>query len=179
MSFLPNAIRSQLPKDLSVSPMGRLAFAVAAGVVVADQLSKWLIVHVVDLPDRLQVPVAPPVFNLTMVWNHGVTFGAFRNSGPVGRWMLVAVAAAVVLVLANVARTAERKLLAVGLGLILGGAIGNNLVDRVLLGAVADFFDFSGLYFPWVFNVADIAIDLGIACLAADMLGAQPGRAQP
>lgn len=179
MSFLPNAIRSQLPKDLSVSPMGRLAFAVAAGVVVADQLSKWLIVHVVDLPDRLQVPVAPPVFNLTMVWNHGVTFGVFRNSGPVGRWMLVAVAAAVVLVLANVARTAERKLLAVGLGLILGGAIGNNLVDRVLLGAVADFFDFSGLYFPWVFNVADIAIDLGIACLAADMLGAQPRRAQP
>ena len=177
MSFLPQPVRALLPQDLRVSPMGRLAFAVAAGVAVADQLSKWLIVHVVHLPERLQVPVAPPVFNLTMVWNHGVTFGAFRNSGEVGRWALVAVATGVVLVLANVARTAERRLLAVGLGLILGGAIGNNLIDRVLLGAVADFFDFSGLSFPWVFNVADIAIDLGIACLAADMLGAQPERA--
>jgi len=177
MSFLPSPVRALLPRDLSVSPMGRLAFAVAGGVAVADQLSKWLIVHVVRLPERLQVPVAPPVFNLTMVWNHGVTFGAFRNSGEVGRWALVAVATAVVLVLANVARTAERGLLAVGLGLILGGAVGNNLIDRVLLGAVADFFDFSGLYFPWVFNVADIAIDLGIACLAADMLGTQPERA--
>ncbi len=174
MSFLPQPVRALLPRDLRISPMGRLAFAVAAGVAAADQLSKWLIVHVVHLPERLQVPVAPPVFNLTMVWNHGVTFGAFRNSGEVGRWALVAVATGVVLVLANVARTAERNLLAVGLGLILGGAIGNNLIDRVLLGAVADFFDFSGLYFPWVFNVADIAIDLGIACLAVDMLGAQP-----
>jgi signal peptidase II len=176
MSTLPSSLRSLLPRDLRVSPLGRLAYAVAGGVAVLDQLSKWLIVHVVRLPERLQVPVAPPVFNLTMVWNHGVTFGAFRNSGEVGRWALVAVATGVVLVLANVARTAERRLLAVGLGLILGGAVGNNLIDRVLLGAVADFFDFSGLSFPWVFNVADIAIDLGIACLAADMLGTQPER---
>jgi signal peptidase II len=176
MSFLPEPLRAHLPKDLSVSAEGRLAFAVAGGVVLADQFSKWLIVHVVHLPERLQVPVVPPIFNLSMVWNHGVTFGAFRNSGEVGRWVLVAVAATVVMVLANVARTAERRLLAVGLGLILGGAVGNNLIDRVLLGAVADFFDFSGLYFPWVFNVADIAIDLGIACLAADMLTAQPEK---
>ena len=165
-----------LPEKYRITPLGKLAYGIAAAVAVADQLSKWLILNVVQLPERQQILIAPPVFNLSMVWNHGVTFGMFRDSGEFGRWALVAVAALVVLVLIGVARTAERWLVAAGLGLILGGAIGNNLIDRVTIGAVADFLDFSGirvfgLNFPWVFNVADIAIDAGIACLAADILG--------
>jgi len=163
------------PLRLTVSPMGWMAYATASGVLALDQLSKWWIIHVVHLPERQQVPVAPPIFNLSMVWNHGVTFGMFRNSGEIGRWVLVGLAATVVAALVNVARTAERWLLALGLGFIIGGAIGNNLVDRLSIGAVADFFDFSGLGFPWVFNVADIAIDVGIALLVADVLGVQPG----
>ncbi len=164
-----------LPENYRISPLGKVAYGVAAAVAISDQLSKWLILNVVHLPERQQVAVAPPVFNLSMVWNHGVTFGMFRDSGEVGRWALVAVAAAVVIVLIGVARTAERWLVAAGLGLILGGAIGNNLIDRVTIGAVADFLDFSGIRvfgmnFPWVFNVADIAIDAGIACIAVDVL---------
>lgn len=168
-----------LPEHYRISPLGKLAYGIAAAVAVADQLSKWVMLNLVQLPERQQILVAPPVFNLSMVWNHGVTFGMFRDSGEIGRWALVAVAATVVVVLIGVARTAERWLVAVGLGLILGGAIGNNLIDRVTIGAVADFLDFSGirlfgLNFPWVFNVADVAIDVGIACLAADILGLVP-----
>ena len=50
----------------------------------------------------------------------------------------------------------------------MGGAIGNNLIDRIRFGAVADFLDFSGLYFPWVFNVADSAITAGVIVLLVD-----------
>lgn len=157
-----------------VSAHGRLAFAVAGVTVVLDQLSKWWVVHVLNLPERQQIEVLPPIFNLSMVWNHGVTFGMFRDSGQVGRWLLVLVACVAVAALVYFARSAQRLTPAVGMGLILGGAIGNNLIDRVLIGAVADFLDFSGLHFPWVFNVADSAIDVGVVCLAVDLLGLEP-----
>ncbi|MGE0830858.1 MAG: signal peptidase II, partial [Hyphomonadaceae bacterium] len=66
-------------------------------------------------------------------------------------------------------RGAERRLTAISLGLVIGGAIGN-MIDRVRFGAVVDFFDFSGLFFPWVFNVADSGITVGAALLAVDFL---------
>lgn len=158
----------------AVTSHGRLAFAVAGATLILDQLSKWWVVHVLNLPERQQIEVLPPIFNLSMVWNHGVTFGMFRDSGQVGRWLLVLVACGAVAALIYFARSAQRLIPAIGMGLILGGAIGNNLIDRVYIGAVADFLDFSGLHFPWVFNIADTAIDIGVACLAADLLGVDP-----
>jgi signal peptidase II len=165
---------SRLFDRFSVTAHGRLAFAVAGATVVLDQLTKWWVVRVLNLPERLQIEVLPPIFNLSMVWNHGITFGMFRESGQVGRWLLVLVASIAVAALIYFARSAQRLIPAIGMGLILGGAIGNNLIDRVFIGAVADFLDFSGLHFPWVFNVADTAIDIGVACLAADLLGLEP-----
>jgi signal peptidase II len=77
----------------------------------------------------------------------------------------------VVVALALWTRKAERPLTAAGLGLVMGGAIGNNLVDRLRFGRVADFIDVSGLgFFPWVFNVADAAITIGVAILLLDSL---------
>jgi signal peptidase II len=73
---------------------------------------------------------------------------------------------------------AERKLTAVALGLVIGGALGN-VIDRIRFGAVADFLDFNGLWFPWVFNVADAAITVGAILLAADMIflaETEPGK---
>ena len=84
-------------------------------------------------------------------------------------------------------RTATRSLTGWALGLVVGGALGN-VVDRIRFGAVADFLDFSGLYFPWVFNVADAAITVGAVLLALDFIvqgraerkaAAQAGNAQP
>jgi signal peptidase II len=66
-------------------------------------------------------------------------------------------------------RRAEQALTGLALGLIIGGAIGN-LIDRARLGAVVDFLDFSGLHFPWVFNVADSGVSVGVALVLLDSL---------
>jgi signal peptidase II len=143
-----------------------LAYGLAALVIVLDQLSKWWILELVRLPERLSVPVFPG-FSLTMVWNRGVSFGLFRADEDFGRWLLAAFSLAAAVALALWARRAERPLLAVSLGLVIGGALGN-LIDRVRFGAVVDFLDFSGLWFPWVFNVADSAITVGVILLLLD-----------
>jgi signal peptidase II len=73
---------------------------------------------------------------------------------------------------------AERRLTAAALGLVVGGALGN-VIDRIRFGAVADFLDFNGLWFPWVFNVADAAITVGAVLLAVDMVffaETEPGK---
>ena len=95
--------------------------------------------------------------------------GFVQGHGQIGRWLLVAFGLAVVVGLAWWIRNAERLWSAVAIGLIMGGAVGNNLIDRVRLGMVADFLDFSGLGFKWVFNVADAAINVGIAVLLIDI----------
>ncbi len=149
---------------------GRLGFAVALMTLALDQLSKFAVLRLLDLPSRVSVPLLP-VLSLTMVWNPGVSFGLLRSEGPLGRLGLAGFALAVVVALALWTRKAARPLAAAGLGLVMGGAIGNNLVDRLRFGRVADFIDVSGLgFFPWVFNVADAAITVGVAILLLDSL---------
>lgn len=92
------------------------------------------------------------------------------------RWLLAAFSAAVAVGLIVWARRIGRPLLSVAIGLIIGGAVGN-LIDRVRWGAVADFLNFSGLHFPWVFNVADSAITVGVALLLLDSLRTAPKSA--
>ena len=72
-------------------------------------------------------------------------------------------------------RRPDRLLPAIALGLVIGGALGN-LVDRVRFGAVVDFLDFSGLWFPWVFNVADSGITVGVALLLIDSFFGQRAK---
>ena len=144
------------------------AYALDAAVIVLDQLSKWWILSVHRLPERISTEVLP-FFSLTMVWNRGVSFGLFQAEDA-GRWLLAAFSLLVAGLLAAWARKAERPLLAAALGLVIGGALGN-LIDRVRFGAVADFINVSGLgFFPWVFNVADSAITLGVILLLLDSL---------
>ena len=151
-----------------LSKLGAFAYLLAAGVVVLDQITKYWILNVLDLPLRSTVPVAGP-FHLTFVWNRGVSFGLLRADLDLTRWALAAFSIIVSLFLAVWVRKAHRRLMALALGLVMGGAIGN-VVDRIRFGAVADFLDFSRLWFPWIFNVADSAITCGIALLLLDML---------
>jgi signal peptidase II len=157
------------PKPPLVTRLGWTAYGLAGLVVVLDQASKAWVLGPLDLPDRGMVEVLP-VFRLTMVWNPGVSFGLLAARGDLGRWLLVAFAASVVVALALWARRLTRPLTALAVGLVMGGAIGNNVIDRVRFGAVADFLDFSGLGFKWVFNVADSAISVGVALLLLEML---------
>ena len=153
----------------SVTKLGWTAYALALFVIIADQLSKHWILFVYDLPSRFSVPIAGP-FSLTMVWNRGVSFGLFRADADLVRWLLSAFSIIVAIVLAVWARKTERPFMAIGLGLVIGGAIGN-VIDRIRFGAVADFLDFQRLgFFPWVFNVADSAITIGVVFLLLDSM---------
>lgn len=150
-----------------------VTFGVVAGLVVlvADQISKWWVLDVLDLPELRQV-VLLPVLNLTMVWNHGVTFGLFNGLGSAGHIFLAAIALAVVAALGLWLRKAESALVATAIGAIAGGAIGN-VIDRVRYGAVVDFIH-AHVGSPWgdlswyVFNVADAAIVCGVGALILD-----------
>ncbi len=150
-----------------VTHLGLYAYGVAALTVVLDQLSKAWALGVMHL-DQVGTVQVLPFFRLTLVENRGVSFGLLRADTPVGRWTLVALAFAVVVTLITWVRKADRALFASALGLVIGGAIGNNLIDRARIGRVVDFLDFSELYFPWVFNVADSAISIGVALLVLD-----------
>lgn len=150
-----------------VSPAGRLAYGLAAAVLVVDQAVKAWILEGLDLPLRLSVDLIGPL-RLTMVWNEGVSFGFLQARHDLARWGLTAFALVVALALAAWARRADRRLLGVALGLIIGGAVGN-AIDRARFGAVVDFIDVSALgFFPWVFNVADAAITIGVLLMLLD-----------
>lgn len=150
---------------------GRVRWGLLAAllVLVADQASKWWVLEVLRLPERGQVPVLP-VLNLTMVWNQGVTFGLFHQSGAWGPWLLAGVALAVVAALAVWLKRAESALVAASLGAIGGGAVGN-VIDRLRFGAVVDFLHAHAFGWSWyVFNVADAAIVCGVGVLVLDGL---------
>lgn len=136
----------------------------AALVLVADQASKWAILSVLELPRTGQIVLAP-VLNLTMVWNHGVTFGLLTGVGIWAHWLLAGVALAVVGALAVWLFRAENRMVAIALGAIAGGAVGN-VIDRVRFGAVVDFIDAHlGAWHWYVFNVGDAAIVCGVVAL--------------
>ena len=152
-----------------------LGIGLAAAVIVLDQLSKWYIVAVVMAPPR--VIEVTGFFNLVLTWNRGVSFGMLGGSNGVGWWLLSIVAVIIVGGLVIWLRRADRPILAVALGLVIGGALGN-VVDRLRLGAVADFLDFhmGGYHWP-AFNLADSAITVGVVALVVPTLFA--GRKLP
>jgi signal peptidase II len=148
---------------------GWLAYGLAAVVVVLDVAIKAWLIGPFDLIDRGPVPLVP-FFELNSVWNRGVAFGLLRAHGDIGRWLLVGFAACVVSALALWVRRMDRPLSAAAIGLIMGGAIGNNIIDRVRWGQVFDYLHFTGPYFPWVINLADSAISVGVGLLVLDSL---------
>lgn len=157
----------------AISKWGLTAYALAAFVLVLDQLSKYWILAIYDLPSKVSVPVGGPL-SLTMVWNRGVSFGLLRADQDLTRWALTAFSLIVATILILWARKAVRPLLAIGLAMVIGGAIGN-AIDRFRFGAVADFIDVQRLgFFPWVFNVADAGITVGVVFLLLDSLRKDP-----
>jgi signal peptidase II len=160
---------------IRLSRLALVAYALAVVVVIADQGLKYWVLDVFNLPDRATAPVAGP-FWLTMVWNRGVSFGVFNSDAGWTRWALAAFSLGVAGVLAVWATRVRQTMLALAIGFILGGAVGN-LIDRVRLGAVTDFLDFSRWHFPWVFNLADAAINVGAVLLIWDLFLAPRKRA--
>lgn len=144
----------------------------AMAALVLDQASKLLMLygfHFRDMTPGSAVQVFP-FFNLVMVWNPGVSYGLFPAHGLVGTALLVLFSLLAVAALGWWLWRADRASLAIGLGLVIGGAIGN-LIDRLVYGRVADFFHFYFHGYDWyVFNIADCAITFGVAALLYDAL---------
>lgn len=142
------------------------AFALAA--LVVDQASKLAVLHGVDFGPNGIVPVTP-FLDIVYAWNTGISYGLF-SQGADGWWLLggLKIIAAVLfwLWLARV----DRRLEAVALGLLIGGALGN-AIDRAAYGAVFDFVSLHAFGFYWyVFNLSDVAIVAGVGLLLYDSL---------
>lgn len=149
--------------------MMKIGLAVAAAVLVLDQATK-LYFYDLLVNDGHRLIEVLPFFNLVTVRNYGISFGLFNSGSPEASIVFVAVALVIVIALAVWLRSATQPLIAVALGLVIGGAIGN-VVDRVRLGAVFDFLDFHAFGWHWpAFNVADSAITIGVALLCIDSL---------
>lgn len=152
-----------------------LAYAIAIAVVISDQALKYWVLEVFRLPERGAAQVAGP-FWLSLVWNRGFSFGILNAGMDWTRWALAAFRIAVTIALAIWAWRLERLSLGLAVGLIMGGAVGN-VIDQIRLGAVTDFLDFTRLWFPWVFNLADSAITIGSVLLIWDLFLAPRKRA--
>ncbi len=128
------------------------------GMVVAlDQAAKFWVASSMRIGQS--IPVLDGIFHITYIENPGAAFGLFAHQ----RWMFLAAGGALLLIAAASYRHIRRAdvLTRSGVSLLLGGAVGN-LIDRVRLGRVIDFFDFR----VWpVFNIADIAICVGVGLI--------------
>jgi signal peptidase II len=137
-------------------------------VILLDQITKAMVTRSLELYDTIDLL---PVLKLTHLQNTGAAFSMLANAGGWQRWFFTALAlivSAVLMVWLRRIRTPEQTILALGLSLILGGALGN-VIDRVWHGHVIDFIfvHWNDAYFP-AFNVADSAITIGAGCMLID-----------
>ena len=138
-----------------------LGLAVAAVGIALDQAHKAWMLGPFAIAEKGHVEVTP-FLDLVMVWNRGVSYGLLTQEGALGRWVLVLVGIGGALLFGWWLLQTRRLLSAVSLGLVIGGAL-SNVVDRLVHGAVADFFLLHAGGFQWyVFNLADVWIVAGV-----------------
>ncbi|MGJ8585677.1 MAG: signal peptidase II [Marinosulfonomonas sp.] len=141
----------------------RMMFGVGLVVFCIDQLSKYFVVHVLNLITLRSIDVLPPFLNFRMAWNRGINFGLLSDDAELAKWALIAVSLIIsTLVVLWVRRDGGGPMVQASAGLLIGGAMGN-VLDRVIYGAVADFLNMSccGISNPFAFNIADVAIFAG------------------
>lgn len=142
----------------------RLLIGAALLAFAADQLSKYAVVHGMELSRRLAIDVLPPLLNFRYGENTGINFGLFEGESDLVRWGLIVFSVAVVAaVWLWVRRNHPRSgVMQVCAGLLIGGALGN-VFDRLIYGYVLDFLNMSccGITNPFVFNLADVFIFVG------------------
>jgi signal peptidase II len=151
-------------------------FALSAGIVLADQLTKWAVLAHFAHGERREVAA---FLNLVLVYNKGAAFSMFADAPGWQTPLLIAFAlGAAGIVSYLILRNPAKRLLCLGLALILGGALGN-LIDRVRFGHVVDFLDFHAMGWHWpAFNVADSGITIGALLLILDGFAHNEKRAR-
>ena len=161
----------------------RSGIIAATAVLVLDQASKLWLLFVFDIGHHRGGVSVTPFLDLVLAWNPGISFGWFQDDSLLAQFILTAIKAVAVIVLAIWMARSRTLLATVALGLIIGGATGN-AIDRLAYGAVVDFalfhVEFGGNTYHWyVFNLADVAIVAGVAALLYDSLLGVPAAKAP
>lgn len=178
MSMTPNDFKRRL-----------IAYGLIIDFIILDQISKWIILEyvfkdrltieplgIVDwLSSTLRLPFISveltSFFNLTMVWNEGISFGLFQSGNP---WPLTIIALLISVIFGAWLYRSKSWIETISLSMVIGGALGN-VIDRLHFGAVADFLDFhiNNWHYP-AFNIADSLISIGIVILVVNSLFFDP-----
>jgi signal peptidase II len=157
--------RGETRASLKIRHNRATAFVVAFLVLVLDQATKWVVTYPLQLRQVGEIEILS-FFDLRWVENRGVSLGLLSADGELGRWLLVAMTAAIAIFVAVWLWREKRRDDTIALALVLGGALGN-ILDRTRLGYVVDFADLHfGEWRPFlVFNVGDAAITIGVLLL--------------
>lgn len=170
MSSVKSASKQDVAsKSLAQPETGMLKWLwLSAVIVVLDQITKLWVSHSFELYERMEIL---PFFNLVLAHNAGAAFSFLADAGGWQRWFFLSISVFVVGLLSVWLHKTPKHdwWMAMCFSLIIGGAIGNNFIDRVAYGYVVDFLDFhwQGYHFP-AFNVADMAISVGAFMLIVD-----------
>lgn len=171
-STTPRSRLTKTPKMIANGSRAFMWYLLSLAVLIIDQWTKWL--AETNLTFHEPVPVIEPFLNWTLAYNYGAAFSFLADAGGWQKWFFsglsLLVSLFLIVYLTKVPRKA--KLLSIGLALILGGAIGNNLIDRPLHGHVIDFIHvhYADVWHYPIFNIADIAICIGVAIIIIDMI---------
>ena len=150
-------------------PWSTLGVSLGVLTALVDQAHKWWMLKVFDIEAKGNVAVTP-FLDLVMVWNRGISYGLFQQGSALGQILLSGFAVVAVVALTLWLARMTSLIGAAGAGLVMGGAVGN-AIDRLLHGAVADFFSVhAGDFYWYVFNIADAAIVAGVAGLMYDSI---------
>jgi signal peptidase II len=145
----------------SARPIG---IAVALAGLLIDQAHKLWMLGPFAIEGKGRVPVTG-FLDLVMVWNKGVSYGLLTQNGDLGRWVLVGFGLVGAFVFGWWLWHSKRVLTSLALGLVIAGAL-SNVIDRLVYGAVADFFLLHAGGYEWyVFNIADVWIVAGVVGL--------------
>ena len=141
-------------------------FGISLTTFAIDQASKIYVVYFLNLKEKNSINVIDPFLNFKMAWNTGINFGLFASGSDSARLILILISVTISIALLWWIRKTKNILRQVSVAFIVGGALGNTL-DRIVFGAVADFINMSccGIRNPFSFNVADMAIFLGVLLL--------------
>ncbi|HLG85628.1 MAG TPA: signal peptidase II [Alphaproteobacteria bacterium] len=151
------------------SRLHRLAALAAILGLVADQASKWAVIRYMAARNDEPAEILP-VFNLVMWWNRDTSFNLLHIGSAYGPYVFSLASLVIIALLVLWLSRIEKAVLAIAIGAVIGGALGN-VVDRLRFGAVADFFDAHIGDHHWpAFNVGDSLIVVGVAVLALDGL---------
>jgi len=173
-----NASRPAPAVDSKLRRNRSAAFVIAFLVFAFDQAAKWVVTGPLDLPGQPGRTIRLfSFFDLRWTENRGVSLGLLSADGNVGRWLLVALTAAIATFVALWMWRERKRADSVALAMVLGGALGN-IVDRARFGYVVDYADLHfGAWRPFlVFNVGDAAITIGVLLLLVRALLMRDGK---